>query len=543
VSALSQASAVPVYSAELPWLGPVLGPWQDGDPVVPVGAVSDPVLGKALAAAFVPVRRARERLDPVRIGDAIVAWLAACHGDRDGCLRIDAPRAWWHGVDGLLMVLVYDYSSIVDDQVPATLEAQLARFAPTLKLAAGPLAMSDFPEPMQKEARRSIEALLRGAPGKLARGVVELPSAPSSGATFAVASCQYPAGFLDGDLAERSHRRLARCLGRRNPAYRPQRVLLLGDQVYVDATAGLFDPTAEHDRFSLPHQRLLAMKPLRHILRRVPVHAMLDDHEIEDNWEPVPGDAENEARLAEGRAAYLQYQRIADPRVAGADARAPLWHAFDAHGVPFFMADTRTERAPRDAALVGSAGIMSEAQLGALLDWLSQQRTNPMPKFVACPALPLPRHRRAVQGDHPASALRSDSWDGYPDSLSRVLGHIAKTQVRGVVFLSGDEHLSLVARATLRVDGREPVVVHSVHSSALYAPFPFANSINDNLVADEVFRLGECSVEVHTRFAAPGDGFAVLRVFEEDGRWRARCRFLRGPRPPGSPKWIDLLPC
>ena len=142
MSALPQASAVPVYSAVLPWLGPVLGPWQEGDPVVPVGAVSDPVLGKALAVAFVPVRRARERLDPVRRGDAIVAWLAPCHGDKDGCLRIDAPRAWWDGVDGVLMLLVYDYSSIVDDQVPATLEAQLARFAPTLKLATGPLGLT-----------------------------------------------------------------------------------------------------------------------------------------------------------------------------------------------------------------------------------------------------------------------------------------------------------------------------------------------------------------------------------------------------------------
>jgi hypothetical protein len=163
-----------------------------------------------------------------------------------------------------------------------------------------------------------------------------------------------------------------------------------------------------------------------------------------------------------------------------------------------------------------------------------------VPKFIACPALPLPRHRRAAQPRQPAAALRSDAWDGYPQSLSRVLGHIARERVPNVVFLSGDEHVSLVARVTLRAANGEPVVVHSVHSSALYAPFPFANSIDDDLVADEAFRLGDCSVEVHTRFAAPGDGFAVLRVFDDEGRWRARLRFMRGPRSPGSPKWIDL---
>ncbi len=518
----------------------MLGPWQQGDSVVPIGAVSDPLLGQALAAAFVPLRRAPGRLEPVVHGGASDAWLAGCRADADGRLRVDAPLDWWRGADGVLMMLVYDYSSLVDDHVPATLEAQLARFAPALKGAGAPLAVGDLPEPMRNEARRAIDALLRGVGDRLESGVIELPPAPASGATFAVASCQYPAGFLDGELAERSYRRLARCLDRRNPAFRPQAVLLVGDQVYVDATAGLFDPTAEHDRFCLPHERLIAMAPLRHIVRRVPVYAMLDDHEIEDNWEPLPGDAANHANLAEGRAAYLRYQRLADPRAPAPASDAPLWSTFEANGVPFFIADTRSERRPRDATNIADASIMSDTQRDALLAWLSAHRASPLPKFIACPALPLPRHRRAVQNGSVASALRSDSWDGYRASLAGLLGHIAKERVPNVVFLSGDEHLSLVARVTLRTDAGEPVVVHSVHSSALYAPFPFANSIDDDLLADETFRIGDCTVEVRTRFAAAGDGFAIVRVFEDGGRWRARLRFLRGPRPADDPKWIDL---
>jgi hypothetical protein len=531
---------LPLYCAELPWLGPVLGPWQRGERLVPVGAASDPLLGRALAAAFVPLRRGEGALEPRGEGDALAAWLVACDGDEQGCLRVQAPAEWWQGADGVLMLLVYDYSSLVGERLPATLEAQLARFAPALKATGASLALGELPEPMQAEARRAIAARLRQGTKALEQGLIELPDAPPSGASFAVASCQYPAGFLDAELAERSYRRLARCVGRRNAAFRPQLVLLLGDQVYVDATAGLFDPSAEFDRFCLPYQRLLAMAPLRHIARRASVHAMLDDHEIEDNWEPLPGDADNEKQLAEGRAAYLRYQRLADPRVAGAAGDAPLWHAFEANGVPFFVADTRTEREPRDAAGIAAARIMSERQLEALLGWLSARKASEVPKFIACPALPLPRRRRATQHGHPASALRSDAWDGYPASLGRLLAHIAAERVRNVVFLSGDEHLSLVARVTLRLRGGEPVVLQSVHSSALYAPFPFAGSSRDDLAAAETFRLGECSVEVRTRFAAPGDGFAVVRAFEEAGRWRARLRFLRGPRPAGSPKWIDL---
>jgi hypothetical protein len=530
----------PVYSAELPWLGPVLGPWQEGDAVVPLGAVSDPLLGRTLAIAFVPVRRVQGRLAPLAQGAGIVAWLEGGRPDEHGCLRLGAPRAWWQGADGLLMFLVYDYSILVDDQAPATLEDQLAKFAPELKPSGQPVALSELPEAMAKEARYAIDTLLRWPAAKLERALVELPGAPPSGVTFAVASCQYPAGFLDAEPAERSYRRLARCLDRRNPSFRPQLVLLLGDQIYADATAGLFDPTTEHDRYLLPHERLLATTPVRHVWRRAVVHAMLDDHEIEDNWEPLAGDLENDEKLAEGRAAYLRYQRLADPRVAAATRDTPLWHAFEANGVPFFMADTRTERSARDAVAIEDARIMGDKQLEALLDWLSARCNSPVPKFIACPALALPRRRRAAREGQVASALRSDAWDGYRKSLSRVLGRIARDRVRNVVFLSGDEHLSLVAELTLRAGDGEPVLVHSVHSSALYAPFPFANSIHDDLLADDRFSLDGCSVEVHTRFAAPGDGFAVLRVFEEDGRWRTRLRFLRGPRLPKSERWIEL---
>jgi hypothetical protein len=518
----------------------MLGPLRPDDAVVSIGAASDPRLGAVLAAALVPVRRRAGRLEPVPEDDGIRAWIVPCRPNADGCLRLEVPRPWWRDADGVLLLLVYDYSSLVDTQVPATLDAQIARFAPELKHGAEPIAVRELPEPMRKEVRRTLDGLFRARKGSLADGVVELPPPEASGLAFAVASCQYPAGFLDGGPAERSYRKMARCLDRRRSALRPQLVLLLGDQIYADATAGLFDPSAEHDRFELPHQRLLAMPSFRSIARRVPVHAMLDDHEIEDNWEPVPGDAENAGKLDKGRAAYVQYQRLADPRMALPGA--PLWHEFELKGVRFFIADTRTERTPRDAASIGQAHIMDEkTQLAALLEWLEASAESPAPKFIACPALPLPRHRRAAQHGLVASALRSDAWDGYPASLERVLTKIVEVQARNVVFLSGDEHLSLVAKATLRLDGLAPVVVHSVHSSALYAPYPFANSIDEELDDVEPFRIGACSVEaLTTRFAAPGDGFAVLQVTEEGGRWRTRCRFLRGPRDPGSAKWIEL---
>jgi len=37
-----------------------------------------------------------------------------------------------------------------------------------------------------------------------------------------------------------------------NAGIKPRFALFVGDQVYVDATAGLYDPTAKDDRYRLP---------------------------------------------------------------------------------------------------------------------------------------------------------------------------------------------------------------------------------------------------------------------------------------------------
>ncbi len=47
------------------------------------------------------------------------------------------------------------------------------------------------------------------------------------------------------------------------------------------------DPTRTDERLDLPYEVALRSKPLQEIMRRVPVHMLLDDHEIVDNWEPL----------------------------------------------------------------------------------------------------------------------------------------------------------------------------------------------------------------------------------------------------------------
>jgi len=538
------------YRAELPWIGPVLGA-RDPKGGRWIGAAWDPLLGQSLAAVFVTVKQnGARRLEIVDSNGgaakflqvARIAWFRA---DSEGRFRVRTD------VDGLspgvrtLMALLYDRSgSLMDpNDIPARRRSHQypARWRPRVQKSpvdeSGEEAVADQPTDEQAEIERSMMAeLLARRAADLEAGLVEPPPTRNSAApfSFAVASCQYPSGFLDRRVAESSYACLENVV-KECTVESPRSLLLVGDQIYSDATAGLFDPTTKFDRFDEPHERLLRSRPVRGVLRRIPAFTMLDDHEIQDNWEPLPDATEEDPVLVEGRRAYLAYQRIAGPAPLPStpDCPNPLWYDFELDGFAFFMADSRTERQARTAETVHEASIMSERQFGMLLKWLDdgQAHDADRPRFVATPACLLPRHVRARQWEPLRSALQSDSWDGYPRSLYRLLAHLAKAQMRNVVFLSGDEHISFVADITVveHSSGKE-ASVRSIHSSGLYSPFPFANSIPEALSSQDSFTFDVGGADytccVRTRMARKGDGFCLVSVAKGNGRWDVTPTFL-----------------
>ena len=412
-------------------------------------------------------------------------------------------------------------------------------------------------------------------PQWLQRGLVFLDPADLPGArqsrgpppafdptTFVVASCQYPAGLLDGTPptapprrcgpADASMLRLAARLRSDTGAERPSLLVLAGDQVYVDATAGLFDPRArvapaasvarglrEIDNWlRIPSENWLGSAGALAAFGSVPTLMMLDDHEISDNWEPLPqpadpqADADNEARQRAGVTAYVRYQRN-DP---GAKGLPTLWHTHEHRGLRFFMGDTRTERQARKAALDPLVPrIMSSDQTEALTAWLRGGQGRP--SFVVTPSMLLPRLRRSARS--PRGALHSDAWCGYPGSLNALLALLCREEISNVVFLSGDAHLSFVARATVCDSTGRSIVLHSVHSSALYAPYPFANAIQADFEVPDAWCFPDpcdasvtyrVKVEVAANAWAPGDGFACLRIAPRaPSGWQVEVQFDRGP--------------
>jgi hypothetical protein len=424
------------------------------------------------------------------------------------------------------------------------------------------------------------------------------PVQPDAAFTFALGSCQYPAGLLDGTPqdygegggqamppgpADASMLRLAARLDDPDDTRRPGLLVLSGDQIYADATAGLFDPRAgrvpaprssirdAENWLRVPYQNWYGSVGAQSVLGRLITLMMLDDHEIDNNWEPLAASAQPDAaerlnRLMQaGSLGYQRYQR--DLRKAQLLPR--LWHQRQHRGIAFFMADTRTERQARQAALDPcEPRIVGTTQMNQLLAWINgnldladgQATPSPLPDapataaarqrpaFIVSPAMLLPRRRSSQRSQR--AALRSDAWDGYPGSLHQLLAQLWTVGRSNLVFLSGDEHLSCVVKATVTKLGvpNRAVTLHSVHSSGLYSPYPFANSVPALFALPDAWDFEDpqapgqhyrCVVEPCAAGDAaspwvPGDGFALLALSPPAGdaataaaAWQLDVRFDR----------------
>jgi cholesterol oxidase len=324
--------------------------------------------------------------------------------------------------------------------------------------------------------------------------------------SFALGSCQYPAGIVDKPVAEQSMRVLADV----SPSL--DFVIFAGDQIYADATAGLVDPVRSDERYDLPYESALRSEPMRTIMRTVPVHMMLDDHEIVDNWEPPhPGkiDATKGTKKVreQGLKAYWNYQRLEPyPR----DINRAVSYDFAHGGALVYMLDTRSQREFRPVGQPDSAVLFSSKEMYKLKIWLLVHKAAL--KFIVSPAIILPQHLGMLNINSIDQATRADAWEGYPAQLRKLFEYIVDNDIENTVFLSGDEHLSCVASAKLSKKGKSQKIT-SIHASGLYAPFPFANSRPEDFAGGlQHIDLQSVQCSVATTFAPLDTAFAKITV-------------------------------
>jgi len=339
---------------------------------------------------------------------------------------------------------------------------------------------------------------------------------------FMFGSCQYPAGLLDTPVAYRSYEKVSQRL--QGPDYGvPRFLVLVGDQVYVDPTAGLFDPRDKDDRYRIPYENWLRAGPVRTALRSAPSYMLLDDHEIEDNWEPIADPNDDDDKTLEAAVgAYRKFQH-------GLKADR---EQFSIDGFPFFMLDTRLQRKRRHIGELDQTELFEQEVLDRLSKFLDD---NLGLKFVVTPSMFLPRHRRTIQHDNRLdpgnlNAIHSDGWDGYLATMKAVLTDIAKKRTKHVVFLSGDEHRACFTTANIYDDNGDHVTQFlSIHTSAMWAPYPFANGKDADIVDNETFEICDgtdhFTCTVNTERPEPGDGPTYISVHQQDSDWIVECEF------------------
>ncbi|MGE0474905.1 MAG: alkaline phosphatase [Nitrospirales bacterium] len=190
----------------------------------------------------------------------------------------------------------------------------------------------------------------------------------------------------------------------------PDFFVYLGDTIYSDK---------ERPAYKLPDYWAKYRENrdgfLKQLFAEVPVYAMWDDHEVDDDFVSTHG------RLTIGRQAFFDFWPIRP------DAQEPgrLYRSFSwGKGVDFFLLDTRQYRNPETQTMLG------EEQKQWLLKELGASQAAV--KFILSSV--------------PFSDPRKDKWGEYPGERDEIFTFIRERAITGVVFLAGDVHHGAVSR-------------------------------------------------------------------------------------------------
>ncbi len=387
--------------------------------------------------------------------------------------------------------------------------------------AAPPLRKRRYERPVEESA---------AVPGPGVRASMK-PAAGSSPATrttlrFAAGCCRYPGTPFERDRADAAIEMLAE---RAKCPDGPSFAIFSGDQIYADATAGVFETQGRREKVAARYESAFSTPAFRELARRIPLYMTADDHEISDGWSMpsthaphlAPADVFRNDRLRQWAGQlFLAYQRMHGPPPAEGAAN---WYRFAVAGVHFFVMDTRFERgfAEDDAP----PPLCSSAQLAALGRWLDdvEQRQPGAPKFIVSGSVYAPG--LAEWDGLPGDRVRGDSWQGYASERAEVARLVAKARADNVVFLSGDYHCAAAAAVEwLDPVTRRPLDLRAwaIVSPPLYAPFPFANSRAEEILPEEAIRdpsdsatnapLARCQAQAFNRH-----GFAIVTVTHGGG--------------------------
>lgn len=203
----------------------------------------------------------------------------------------------------------------------------------------------------------------------------------------------------------------------KNPAFN----LLIGDTVYADA--GIAAVTL--DDFRGKYKMNFGESNLANFFRKCPTFFTWDDHEIQNNW-----DKGAVGLYIPARQAYNEYVNAINP---SSRTTGNLYYSFKAGQAEFYVFDTRTYRSRNNATDNSTKTMLGTVQKADFKYWL----LNSTAKF------------KIVISSVPFSdfgTTSNDSWIGFQTEKAELLNFINANSIKGVLFITGDQHFSMAAR-------------------------------------------------------------------------------------------------
>lgn len=410
--------------------------------------------------------------------------------------------------------------------------------------------------PLQREVERARALTRQADPGTLSRkrrtlrdwqqrtvtlARAQWHDADDGTLRFFAAACRHP-GLTAAEFYRADASLAKACVAL--PHAQPRFMLMLGDQIYADARAGLFDTQSPIERL-LPRYRsaFASSSGFRTLARRLPLYMVIDDHEINDNWSQEQARAGRVSRVlaSNARDAFAVFQQAHGPDGPGPQVMG-FNYSYSHSGYPFIVLDTRTQRTrvPRR--------ILHDSQWYWLMHWLlAEQDKGAHPKFVVSGSVLAPGLRQYV--GHPAPR-DADTWQMSPDERQRLLSFIADHEIDNVVFVSSDYHCSAIGEIGFT---HSPVKAWAVVAPPLHAPLRFASSDAQDVLTRETITLTTGSAHVKAK-AWNGEGWLDCRVVHHRGgvgepamasSWTVELRFhlrqleqAEWPKQPISHDWM-----
>lgn len=379
-----------------------------------------------------------------------------------------------------------------------------------------------------------------------------------AGLRFLLGSCRYPGNPFERELVDASLAD-AIALGEAPGDRAAQLCLLVGDQIYADATADVFAARVARELYTQRFEQAFARsqtdapqegepsRPFSRLLRTLPVYMAADDHEFANDWRaPLRWSDAGKSAYRWATEAVETFEWAHSPRSAQSvkldddlaffdRASVPwagrtaerhwrgLWYWFEARRLPFFVFDVRSRRT--------TARLFGEQQRRSFIDWCDRVRQlraagePKLPAFIVSSSIVLPPAGR-LTWDKRFDSTDSDGWFSYPDDLKWLLSSVRDRLGEQIVFLSGDSHLSLAC--DLWLDGK-PFAL-SIAGSPIYAPLPFANDQPDDYPDDHIkfdLPIAGFDLQAQLRYRVAAPGLTQIHVVREpSGDWRVE------PMPP-----------